>query len=33
MFVGVILTITVVGAIAGVPILIIGVLLVVRGLW
>ena len=33
MMVGVILTITVVGAIAGVPLFIIGVLLVVRGLW
>ena len=31
--VGVILTITVVGAIVGVPFFIIGVLLVVRGLW
>jgi hypothetical protein len=33
MLVGVILTITVVGAIVGIPLLIIGVLLVVRGLW
>jgi hypothetical protein len=33
MLVGVILTITVVGAIGGIPLLIIGVLLVVRGLW
>jgi hypothetical protein len=30
---GFILTITVVGAIAGVPLMIIGLLLVVRGLW
>ncbi len=33
LLVGVILSITIVGAIAGIPILIIGVLLVVRGLW
>ncbi len=33
MLVGGILTITVVGAIVGIPIFIIGVLLVVRGLW
>jgi hypothetical protein len=30
---GFLLTITVVGAIAGIPLLIIGILLVVRGLW
>ncbi len=33
MLVGVILTVTVVGAIAGIPLFIIGLLLVVRGLW
>jgi hypothetical protein len=33
MLVGGILTITVVGAIGGIPLLIIGILLVVRGLW
>jgi hypothetical protein len=33
MLAGFILTITVVGAIAGVPLMIIGLLLVVRGLW
>ena len=33
MLVGVILTITVVGAIVGSPLFIIGLLLVVRGLW
>lgn len=33
MLVGVILSLTVVGAIVGIPIFIIGVLLVVRGLW
>jgi hypothetical protein len=33
MLVGVVLTITVVGAIGGIPLLIIGVLLVIRGLW
>jgi len=33
MLVGVLLTITVIGAIVGIPIFIIGVLLVVRGLW
>jgi hypothetical protein len=33
MLTGAILTITVVGAIAGIPLLIIGLLLVVRGLW
>jgi hypothetical protein len=31
--VGVILTITVIGAIVGIPLFIIGLLLVVRGLW
>ena len=33
MLVGVILTITVVGALGGIPLFIIGLLLVVRGLW
>ncbi len=33
LFVGVVLTITVIGAIAGIPLFIIGVLLIVRGLW
>ncbi len=33
MLAGVILTITVVGAIVGIPLFIIGLLLVVRGLW
>ena len=33
MLVGVILTITVIGAILGIPLAIIGLLLVVRGLW
>jgi hypothetical protein len=33
MLVGVILTITVVGAIVGIPLFIIGLLLVIRGLW
>jgi hypothetical protein len=33
MLVGVILTITVIGAIIGIPLFIIGLLLVVRGLW
>ena len=33
MLVGVILTITVIGAIVGIPLFIIGLLLVVRGLW
>ncbi len=33
MVVGVVLTITVVGAIVGIPLLVIGLLLVVRGLW
>lgn len=33
MLVGAILTITVVGAIAGIPLIIIGVLLAIRGLW
>ena len=32
-FVGAILTITVVGAIAGIPLLLFGILLVIRGLW
>jgi hypothetical protein len=31
--VGAILTVTVVGAIAGIPLLVLGVLLVIRGLW
>lgn len=33
MLAGVILTVTVVGAIVGIPLFIIGLLLVVRGLW
>lgn len=33
MLVGVILTITVIGAIVGIPLFVIGLLLVVRGLW
>ena len=33
MLLGVILTITIVGAIVGIPVFIIGLLLVVRGLW
>jgi hypothetical protein len=33
MLAGIILTITVIGAIVGIPMLVIGVLLVVRGLW
>ncbi len=33
MLVGVILSITIIGAIVGVPLFIIGLLLVVRGLW
>lgn len=32
-FVGGLLTVTIIGAIAGIPLLIIGILLVVRGLW
>jgi hypothetical protein len=33
LLVGVLLTITVIGAIVGIPLIIFGVLLVVRGLW
>jgi hypothetical protein len=33
MLVGVLLTITVIGALVGIPLFIIGLLLVVRGLW
>jgi cobalamin biosynthesis protein CobD/CbiB len=33
MIVGVILTITVIGAIVGIPLILLGLLLVVRGLW
>ena len=33
MLVGAILTVTVIGAIVGIPLIIIGILLVVRGLW